>query len=170
MLISRLAYSFNPQNQNDMFPRKISWLSWGSMALYPMKIKIFISWLIARIFNYAVSTAEDILGNRRRYHPRSHSVINIFNNLNMAVLKPFLMTISKFWVDFWIYWQVFGSARRRITGSGFSDWVYWHLITITADYNSSHIELLSGSRTGLYFFHLSIITTWTHESKARRPR
>jgi hypothetical protein len=28
-------------------------------------------------------------------------------------------------------------------GSGSDDWVYWHFFTITADYNSSHIELLN---------------------------
>jgi hypothetical protein len=27
-------------------------------------------------------------------------------------------------------------------GSGFDNWVYWHLFTITVDYNSSQIELL----------------------------
>jgi hypothetical protein len=27
-------------------------------------------------------------------------------------------------------------------GSGFDDWVYWHFLTITDNYNSSHIELL----------------------------
>jgi hypothetical protein len=27
-------------------------------------------------------------------------------------------------------------------GSGIDDWVYWHLLTITVDFNSSHIELL----------------------------
>jgi hypothetical protein len=27
-------------------------------------------------------------------------------------------------------------------GSGFDDWVYWHFITITVNYNNSHIELL----------------------------
>jgi hypothetical protein len=27
-------------------------------------------------------------------------------------------------------------------GSGFDDWIYWHFFTITADYNSSHTELL----------------------------
>jgi hypothetical protein len=27
-------------------------------------------------------------------------------------------------------------------GSGFDDWVYWPFLTITADYNSSHTELL----------------------------
>jgi hypothetical protein len=27
--------------------------------------------------------------------------------------------------------------------SGFYDWIYWHSLTITVDYNSSHIELLS---------------------------
>jgi hypothetical protein len=27
-------------------------------------------------------------------------------------------------------------------GSGFDDWVYWHLFTITVNYNSPHIELL----------------------------
>jgi hypothetical protein len=26
--------------------------------------------------------------------------------------------------------------------SGFDDWVYWHLFTITLNYNSSHIEIL----------------------------
>jgi hypothetical protein len=27
-------------------------------------------------------------------------------------------------------------------GSGSDVWVYWHLFTITANYNSKHIELL----------------------------
>jgi hypothetical protein len=27
-------------------------------------------------------------------------------------------------------------------GYGFDDWIYWHLFTITINYNSSHIELL----------------------------
>jgi hypothetical protein len=37
-------------------------------------------------------------------------------------------------------------------GSGFDDWVYWHFITITIDYNGSNIELLLNDvcQTNLY--------------------
>jgi hypothetical protein len=34
-------------------------------------------------------------------------------------------------------------------GSGFDDWVYWHFLTITVDYNSSHIELVLNSHTNV---------------------
>jgi hypothetical protein len=27
-------------------------------------------------------------------------------------------------------------------GSGFDDWIYWHVFAVTIVYNSSHIELL----------------------------
>jgi hypothetical protein len=35
-----------------------------------------------------------------------------------------------------------GFVWRKIMGSGFDDWVYWHFFTITVDYNSIRIELL----------------------------
>jgi hypothetical protein len=35
-----------------------------------------------------------------------------------------------------------GLSWLIIMGSGFGDWVYWHLFTITVNNNSSHIELL----------------------------
>jgi hypothetical protein len=53
-------------------------------------------------------------------------------------------------------------------GSGFDDWIYWHIFTITVDYKNSHIELLlndvyltnlsllSESRTGLCSLELSL--------------
>jgi hypothetical protein len=35
-----------------------------------------------------------------------------------------------YYLIFWIPWLI-------ITGSGFHDWIYWHFITITINYNSS---------------------------------
>jgi hypothetical protein len=31
-------------------------------------------------------------------------------------------------------------------GSGFVDWIYWHFVTITINYDSSHIELILEQR------------------------
>jgi hypothetical protein len=36
-----------------------------------------------------------------------------------------------------------GLAWRIRMGSGFNDWMYWYLFTITVDYNSSQIQLLN---------------------------
>jgi hypothetical protein len=69
-------------------------------------------------------------------------------------------------------------------GSRVDDGVYWHFFTITVNYNSSHNELhfwttspllmpmrnlslLSESRTNLYYyFDLSTLLFWIHESTA----
>jgi hypothetical protein len=57
-------------------------------------------------------------------------------------------------------------------GSGFSDWIYWHFLTITVTYNSSHIELLLNDSclTNPYEESLTnfglIFTTRIHECTA----
>jgi hypothetical protein len=48
-------------------------------------------------------------------------------------------------------------------GSGFDDWVHWHIFTITVNYNSSHIELLLNDvcLTNLYDESLATEMSWT---------
>jgi hypothetical protein len=54
-------------------------------------------------------------------------------------------------------------------GSAFDDWVYWHVFTITVNYNISHIELLLNGvcLTNLYEefpTNLNLWLNWIHES------
>jgi hypothetical protein len=62
-----------------------------------------------------------------------------------------------------------GLAWLIIMGSGFDDWVYWHLFIITVDYNSSYIELLLND---VCLVNLSLISDWSLLQPfitARRP-